>query len=110
MDIQNPRYLEVEGYPWLQVELDGEQYTIPGDQKESLTRQGIVIVPGFSGSVLAGGGKEVQSAIKDRQLWITFLSFALDCRHGRFEDGGKPSISNISPKELLDIGYRIKFK
>ncbi len=60
MNIENARYRSNQGYPLLDVVLDGKAYAISPEQKPTLVRHGLVSIPGvpfsadLQGQALAG--------------------------------------------------------
>ena len=107
MDISNPRYIRVQGYPILEVEIDGQTRRIGAEQKPTLVRHGMVAI----GSDVAPGaslpnGRRLESSTDDPEMFRLATSFGLDCHYGRFKEGDVGT--NIDPEEFRQLGERVE--
>lgn len=101
MQIENPQYVLDQGYPILEVEIDGRTYLIDSEQKPTLVRHGIVAVP-CSAFTARLGLLTIPGATDDPRLFRLALAFGLEVRSGRFKPG--PATDALEAEEVRALG------
>ena len=103
MEIKDPEVLTEQGYASLSVLLDGQTYLIPAEQKPTLSRHGIVSVPGSPYLAELPDGERALPAVSDPASFRLWLAFALDERHGREFRGGA-----VNPAEFEEVAVMLE--
>lgn len=104
MLIENPRYITDQGYPHLQVEIDGQTLLFGFEHKATLARHGLVAgVPGACAKL--PNGRLLKEVSDNPELFKLVVSFGLACYYGRFEDG--PAETKVDPAEFAELGQRL---
>jgi hypothetical protein len=103
MEVKDQKVLIEQGYASLSVSIDGQTYLIPAEQKPTLSRHGIVSVPGSPYFAELPNGERVVQAVADPALFRLWLAFALDERYGREFRGGV-----INPAEFEEVAAMLE--
>ena len=104
MELTNAKYLYSDNYPLLSVEIDGKPFLISAEQKPTLTRHGIVNVPGLE-AIARVPGTTINHATNNPYLFRLALAFGLDCYYDRFEEG--PAHDDLDLSEVEELGQRL---
>lgn len=107
MNLENPRYIRVQGYPVLELELDGKTCRFHTEVKPTLLRHGFISV-GFSMpfGVSLPNGTKLSSCTDDPQLVRLVIAFGLSANNGLFQEG--PALTEINPIEFQELGERLE--
>jgi hypothetical protein len=106
MEITNPRYILNQGYPCLEVFLDGHRNVISAEIKPTVFRHGFIPVEEENASLGAAVMGTRLEANNDNRLFRLFVAFGLECYHGRFQPG--VPVETIDPIELQALGDRLE--
>lgn len=94
MIVTNPRYISVQGYPVLYLEIDGRPYRIPPDGRKLLAH-GAVAVPGLDHRFIVPANPddgrlaptEFDEATNDPEVVRLAMNFFNTLDAGKFEPG-----------------------
>ena len=107
MNISNPRYIRVQGYPVLELEVNGQTKRILAEQKATLVRHGLVAIgDDVTPGVELPNGRRLESSTDDPEIFRLATSFGLDCRYGRFDESS--ANGDIDPEEFRQLGERLE--
>lgn len=105
MNISNPRYTSVQGYPILELDIDNKPHRISWEQKPTLVRHGMVAIGGKDVSSTLPDGRVLTGVSDDPQLFRLATAFGLSCYHNRLKEG--PASEDVDPEELAALGQRL---
>jgi hypothetical protein len=90
MQIRNPRYVSDQGYPVLEVEIEGRLARIPLEQKPIAYEAGIIFVGSEFESILPAivfNSLTLRGCTNDPEILRLYDEFGQAVEEGRFEPG-----------------------